>query len=195
MFLSWYKSNPTEKKSDVALQPPCDLTLWRHRGVIDEHVTDKKAAKKHFHVPATLLEVLSAIRRHCRDMEALFSCFHISDVGRGVVGGCRGRWFGRLVVSWACGASEVSVVARVHENEKKPCKRWFTGLIVVHRCSYTSLESLLPVCSPSRVVRRCGVSHHEIQTKKTKNREIGGSQTPHIVARVNICRLDRKICR
>jgi len=72
--------------------------------MIDEHGADEEAADKCFHVPATSLEALSAIRRRCRDMEALFSSFHVGDVGGGVVGGCRGRRFGCLVVSRMCGA-------------------------------------------------------------------------------------------
>ena len=67
-------------------------------GMINEHVADEEAAEKHFHVPATSLEALSAIRRHCQDMEVLFCIFHIGDVGMGIVGGCRGRRFGHLVV-------------------------------------------------------------------------------------------------
>ena len=74
--------------------------VWGHRGVIDEHITNEKAAEKHFHIPATLLEVLSAIRQHCRDMEALFSNFHIGDVWVGVVGGCLGHQLGHLVMAW-----------------------------------------------------------------------------------------------
>jgi len=72
--------------------------------VINEHVADEKAAKKHFHVPATSLEALSTIRQHCQAMEALFSDFHIGDMGMGIVGGCRGRRFGHLVVSGTCGS-------------------------------------------------------------------------------------------
>jgi len=94
--------------------------MWRRRGVMIEAGADEEAAEKPFHVPATPLEALSAIRRRCRDMEALFSRFHVGDVGRGVVGGCRGRRFGRLVVSWACGVSEVGVVARAQRQRKTP---------------------------------------------------------------------------
>ena len=62
--------------------------------MIGEHVADEEAAEKRFHVPATSLEALSAIRRRCRDMEALFSDFHVGDMGVGVVGGCRDHRFG-----------------------------------------------------------------------------------------------------
>ena len=68
--------------------------LWRRIGVIDEYVADEKATKKHFHVPATSLEALSAIRRRCRDMEAPFSGFHIGDVGVGVMWVRRRCWLG-----------------------------------------------------------------------------------------------------
>jgi len=70
--------------------------------VIDEHVAEEEAAEKRFNVPATSLEALSAIRRRCRDMEALFSDFHIGDVRMGVVEGGRGRWCGHLVVLQTC---------------------------------------------------------------------------------------------
>ena len=72
-----------------------------------EHVADEEAAEKHFHVPATSLEVLSAIQRHCRGMEALFSDFHSGGVGVGVVWSCIGRRFGCLVISWTCGGGAV----------------------------------------------------------------------------------------
>ena len=88
---------------------------------------DVEATEICFHVPATSLEALSAIRRRCRDMEALFSSFHVGDVGVGVVGGYSGRRFGRLVMSWTCGASDVGVVLPELRNKKKPCKSIFTG--------------------------------------------------------------------
>ena len=56
--------------------------------------TDEKAAKKCFHVLATSLEALSTIRQHCQDMEALFSDFHIGNVGVGVVENCLSHWLG-----------------------------------------------------------------------------------------------------
>ncbi len=95
--------------------------------MIDEHVADEKAAKKHFRVPATSLEALSAIRRCCRDMEAVFSRFHIGDAGRGVMGGCRGCRFGHLVVSWVCGALEVGGLLPELVDNEKPHKQVFTG--------------------------------------------------------------------
>ena len=55
------------------------------RGTLSECAADVEAAEKHFHVLATSLEVLSANRQHCRDMEALFSSFHIGGMGVGVV--------------------------------------------------------------------------------------------------------------
>ena len=88
----------------------CNINQWRHRGVIYEHGADEKAAEKHFHVPATSLEALSAIRRCCQDMEALFGVFHVGDVGMRVVWGCRGGCRGRLVVSQMCGVSVVGVL-------------------------------------------------------------------------------------
>jgi len=78
---------------------------------------DVEATEICFHVPATSLEVLSAIQRRCQDMEALFSSFHVGDVGVGVVGGYRGRRFGRLVMSWTCGACGCCV-ARTQEQKK-----------------------------------------------------------------------------
>ena len=61
------------------------------RGTLSECATDMEAAEKRFHVPAMSLEALSANRRHCRDMEVLFSSFHIGSVGVGVMvrGRCR----------------------------------------------------------------------------------------------------------
>ena len=92
---------------------------WRHRGVIGERVADKKAAKKRFHVPATSLEALSAIRRRCQAMEALFSDFHVGDVGVGIVGGRRGRRFGHLMVLGICGLwAGWWYVAGVQEQKK-----------------------------------------------------------------------------
>ena len=68
-----------------------------HRiGAIDEPSADEEAAEKHFHVPATSPEALSAIRRRCQDMEVLFSNFHVGEVGVGVVDCCRGRQFRHL---------------------------------------------------------------------------------------------------
>ena len=60
------------------------------RRMVDEYVADVEVAKKHFYVPAMSLEALSAIRRRCWDMEALFSVFHVGDVGVGVVWSGRG---------------------------------------------------------------------------------------------------------
>jgi len=96
--------------------------------VIDEHVADEKAAKKRFRVPATSLEALSAIRRCCRDMEALFSVFHVGDVGVGVVGGCHGCWVDGLVASWMCGCRRWVSRCQSSGMEEKPSKPAFTGL-------------------------------------------------------------------
>jgi len=51
------------------------------RRIVYEYVADVEVAKKRFYVPATSLEALSAIRQRCRDMEALFSNFHVGNVG------------------------------------------------------------------------------------------------------------------
>jgi len=98
--------------------------MWRCRGVIDKHGTDEKAAEKCFHVPATSLEALSAIRWRCQDMEAIFSSFHIGSVGVRVVGGWRGGWFGRLAVLQGIGGGWCGARA---SGTKKPCKLMFTG--------------------------------------------------------------------
>jgi hypothetical protein len=84
---------------------------------------------------------------------------------------CRGRgvWCGHCFV------------ARVYENEKKPCKRRFTGLVVVHMYSFISLDALLPVCRPNRVVRRGGVSRREIETKRQKIEKEGGPRPPRLL--------------
>jgi len=117
----------------------------------------------------------------------------------GLRGCCRGLAYPSVwLLGWCHGCGGWCghcFVARVHENEKKPCKRQFTGLVVVYMCSFISLDTLLPVCRPSRVVRRGGMSRCEIETKKTENRKRGGSQTPQIVARVCICCLDQNIRR
>ena len=91
------------------------------------HVADVEVAEKHFHVLATSLEALSAIRRRCLDMEALFSDFHIGNVGVGVVGDCFSRLSGCFVVAWACHACNVGGLLPELRNRKKPCKPVFTG--------------------------------------------------------------------
>jgi hypothetical protein len=60
-------------------------------------------------------------------MEALFRSFHVSEMDEGVVGGCCGSRFGCLVVSWACGASEVWVLLPELRGKEKPRKQMFTG--------------------------------------------------------------------
>ena len=60
-------------------------------------------------------------------MEALFSSFHIGNVGVGVIGSRHGHPLGRLAGLWQVGVLSV----RVQENVKKPCKPVFTGLVVV----------------------------------------------------------------
>src|SRR3984885_1972803 len=58
--------------------PPCFRTfcasgvnggMGQCIGMINEHVADEEAAEKHFPVPATSLEALSAIRRRCQAMD------------------------------------------------------------------------------------------------------------------------------
>ena len=165
------------------------------RGVIGEHCADDKAAKKCFHVLAMSLEALSAIRRRCQDMEALFSGFHIGAVGVGLVGGYRGCQFGRLVVSWMCGGSEGGVVDVVARDTKEHKKSPIYGLVVTPISSCFSLDGFQPVHSPSRVARQGGACGREIEPKGTKNRKERGSQTPYIVARAFFCRLDQSIGR
>ena len=53
-------------------------------------------------------------------MEALFSGFHIGEMGREVMGGCCGHRFDCLVVSQACGVLEVGVVCQNSKIKKKP---------------------------------------------------------------------------
>ena len=96
--------------------------------MIDENGADKKAAKKRFHVLATSLEALSAIRRHCQDMEALFSDFHISDVGVGVVGSFFGHRSGRFIVAWACRACDVGGLLPELRNRKNPVNQCLQGV-------------------------------------------------------------------
>src|ERR1700733_2353472 len=75
--------------------------------------------------------VAGGAKRHpttCRDMEALFSSFHVGDVGVGVVGGYSGRRFGRLVMSWTCGASDVGVVLPELRNKKSPVNQCLQGV-------------------------------------------------------------------
>ena len=88
------------------------------KGVIDEHITDEKVAEKHFYVPATSLEALSTIRRCCGDMEALFSDFHIGDIGVGMVGHCRGHQSGHLVVAWTYCACKAGGLLPELRNKK-----------------------------------------------------------------------------
>ena len=96
--------------------------------MIDENGTDEKAAKKCFHVLATSLEALSAIRRHCQDMEALFGDFHVSDVGVGVVGSLFGHRSGRFVVAWACRACDVGGLLPELRNRKNPVNQCLQGV-------------------------------------------------------------------
>jgi hypothetical protein len=84
--------------------------------------------RKGFYVLATSLEAVSAIRQRCRDMEALFSDFHVGDVGVGVVDGYFGRWFGHLAVLRTCGVLEVGVMSPALSKKKKPRKSMVTGL-------------------------------------------------------------------
>ena len=75
------------------------------RRIVYEYVADVEVAKKRFYVPATSLEVLSAIQQRCWDMEALLSGFHVGDVGVGVVwSGC-----GCLL---GCGGAYVCLLCR-----------------------------------------------------------------------------------
>ena len=90
--------------------------------------TNEKAAKKCFHVLATSLEALSTIRRHCRDMEALFSDFHIGNVGVGVVENCLSHWLGCFVVAWACRACDVGGLLPELRNRKNPINQCFQGV-------------------------------------------------------------------
>ena len=96
--------------------------------MIDKDGADEKAAKKRFHVLATSLEALSAIRRHCQDMEALFSDFHISDVGVGVIGCSFGHQSGRFVVAWACRACDVGSLLPELRNRKNPVNQCLQGV-------------------------------------------------------------------
>ena len=91
--------------------------------MIDEDGTDEKAAKKHFHVLATSLEALSAIRRHCQDMEALFS-----NVGVGAVGSSFGHQSGCFVVAWACRACDVGGLLPELRNRKNPVNQCLQGV-------------------------------------------------------------------
>ena len=100
----------------------CNGGMWCHRGVIIKAGADKEAAEKCFHVLATPLEALSAIRRRCWDMEALFSGFHIDEVGMGKVGSYPGRRLGRLVVSRVCGGIGGWCFVNSTQEQKKPCK-------------------------------------------------------------------------
>ena len=104
--------------------------------------------------------------------------------GRGVVGGYRGRQLGRLV------ASSSVYCARVHENVKNPVNFHSTGLVGVAKAYYVSLGCFQPVRSLSRMVRRGGASHHEIESKNQKESQSRGSQTPQSVASGLFCRLD-----
>ena len=88
------------------------------KGVIDEHIADEKVAEKHFYVPATSLEALSAIRQRCRDMEVLFSNFHIGDIGVGMVGHCHGHQSGHLVVAWTYCACKAGGLLPELRNKK-----------------------------------------------------------------------------
>jgi hypothetical protein len=128
--------------------------MRRRMGVMGEDGADEEAAEKCFHVPATSPEALSAIRRRCRDMEALFSDFHVGDVRVGVVVGCRGHRLGRLVTSWTFGVGGRCCVARVNENEKKACKHWFTGSAIVAKTIYVNLGCFQKVYSPEEAPGR-----------------------------------------
>jgi hypothetical protein len=61
-------------------------------------------------------------------MEALFSDFHVGDVGVGVVGSRRGHQSGRLVVSWMWGVQGVGCWLPELRNEKIPANRCLQGV-------------------------------------------------------------------
>ena len=96
--------------------------------MIDENGADEKATKKHIHVLATSLEALSAIRRHCRDMEALFSDFHIGNVGVGVVENCLSHWLGCFVMAWVCCACDMGGLLPELRNRKNPVNQCLQGV-------------------------------------------------------------------
>jgi len=73
---------------------------WHRRGVIGKAHCRWESCRKMLPCPGN---IVGGIWRRCQAMEALFSNFHIGNVGMGIMGGCRGRRFGHLVVSGTCG--------------------------------------------------------------------------------------------
>ena len=104
--------------------------------------------------------------------------------GAGVIGGRRSNPWGGRGVLWTEGGLVSSLLLELHKiSKRKPCKSKFTALGATPRSSCFSLDCFQLVYSPSRDVRRCCTSGHEIEPKGTKNPKKGGSQTPQIVAR------------
>ena len=61
-------------------------------------------------------------------MEALFSDFHVSDVGVGVVGSLFGHRSGRFVVAWACHVCDVGGLLPELRNRKNPVHQCLQGM-------------------------------------------------------------------
>ena len=93
--------------------------------MIDEHIADEKAAEKHFHVPATLLEVLSA---PSDNVAGTWKCFSAASTSV--------KWAGRLwgvvvvvdlTVWWYCGHVVRWRWLPELQDKEKACKQMFTG--------------------------------------------------------------------
>ena len=112
--------------------------------MIRERGADEEAAEKHFHVPATSLEALSANRRRCQDMEVLLCGFHVDDVCEGVIGCGRGRSLG-------CGVCvhvpRLPVVVVLPEHERTIKRNGSQTLRV------TPESNMSPRATPSRRAR------------------------------------------
>jgi hypothetical protein len=73
------------------------------RGTIRSLIYNIEVTKNRVHVPATASEALSAHRRRCRDMEALFCDFHGGGDRVGVTGSGGGGWLGCAGTGWIGG--------------------------------------------------------------------------------------------
>ena len=61
-------------------------------------------------------------------MEVLFSDFHVSDVGVGVVGSPFGHQSGHFVMAWACRACDVGGLLPELRNRKNPVNQCLQGV-------------------------------------------------------------------
>ncbi len=160
------------------------------RGIIIEYVTDVEGAEKCLHVPATSLEALSANRRRCWDMEALFCDFHASDVGIWVIWsghGCRLGCVGCVCMP--------TLPTQVLLPERESNKEIGSQTLRVYTNSNMSLR-ITPSPRGWHWETSCGgatrvLSSRKPGTRSSQKRKYQGSQTPQRHSQHVFCCLDR----